>query len=101
MILIILQSLPLREKHYMAIETSSEEPGYDELSKIPDFQSFTKCNLDPTLFTIKYGEDILLVQIPDADSSQKHYVGISIPGDTFSQLDVKEARLYFNVISRG
>nr|GEW84315.1 retrovirus-related Pol polyprotein from transposon TNT 1-94 [Tanacetum cinerariifolium] len=36
---------------------------YDELSKLLTSKGFTKCAIDPTLFTIRYGEDILLVQI--------------------------------------
>nr|GEV21776.1 retrovirus-related Pol polyprotein from transposon TNT 1-94 [Tanacetum cinerariifolium] len=36
---------------------------YDELLKFLISKGFTKRTLDPTLFTIKYGEDILLVQI--------------------------------------
>ncbi|GJS30004.1 retrovirus-related pol polyprotein from transposon TNT 1-94 [Tanacetum coccineum] len=36
---------------------------YDELSKFLISKGFTKGIIDPALFTIKYGEDILLVQI--------------------------------------
>ncbi|GKF67759.1 retrovirus-related pol polyprotein from transposon TNT 1-94 [Tanacetum coccineum] len=36
---------------------------YDELSNFLMSKGFTKCTIDPTLFKIKYGEDILLVQI--------------------------------------
>nr|GEW42116.1 hypothetical protein [Tanacetum cinerariifolium] len=36
---------------------------YDELSKFLTSKGFTKDTIDPTLFTIRYGEDILLVQI--------------------------------------
>nr|GEZ64292.1 retrovirus-related Pol polyprotein from transposon TNT 1-94 [Tanacetum cinerariifolium] len=36
---------------------------YDELSKFSISKGFTKGIIDPTLFTIRYGEDILLVQI--------------------------------------
>ncbi|GKD38128.1 retrovirus-related pol polyprotein from transposon TNT 1-94 [Tanacetum coccineum] len=36
---------------------------YDELSNFLMYKGFTKGTIDPTLFTIKYGEDILLVQI--------------------------------------
>nr|GEX74732.1 hypothetical protein [Tanacetum cinerariifolium] len=36
---------------------------YDELSKFLTSKGFTKGIIDPTLFTIRYGEDILLVQI--------------------------------------
>nr|GEU51959.1 putative ribonuclease H-like domain-containing protein [Tanacetum cinerariifolium] len=36
---------------------------YDELSKFMISKGFTKGTINPTLFTIRYGEDILLVQI--------------------------------------
>nr|GEW65562.1 hypothetical protein [Tanacetum cinerariifolium] len=36
---------------------------YDELSKFLISKGFTKGTIAPTLFTIRYGEDILLVQI--------------------------------------
>ncbi|GJU23600.1 retrovirus-related pol polyprotein from transposon TNT 1-94 [Tanacetum coccineum] len=36
---------------------------YNELSKFLMSKGFTKGTIDPTLFTIRYGEDILLVQI--------------------------------------
>ncbi|GJW47236.1 retrovirus-related pol polyprotein from transposon TNT 1-94 [Tanacetum coccineum] len=36
---------------------------YDELSKFLMSKGFTKGTIDPTLFMIRYGEDILLVQI--------------------------------------
>ncbi|GKE94961.1 retrovirus-related pol polyprotein from transposon TNT 1-94 [Tanacetum coccineum] len=36
---------------------------YDELLNILMSKGFTKGTIDPTLFTIRYGEDILLVQI--------------------------------------
>nr|GEW03923.1 retrovirus-related Pol polyprotein from transposon TNT 1-94 [Tanacetum cinerariifolium] len=36
---------------------------YDELLKFLISKGFTKCTIDPTLFTIRYGEDILLAQI--------------------------------------
>nr|GEV41359.1 hypothetical protein [Tanacetum cinerariifolium] len=36
---------------------------YDELSKFLTSKGFTKGTINPTLFTIRYGEDILLVQI--------------------------------------
>nr|GEU47088.1 hypothetical protein [Tanacetum cinerariifolium] len=36
---------------------------YDELSNFLKSKGFTKGTIDPTLFTIRYGEDILLVQI--------------------------------------
>nr|GEV74860.1 hypothetical protein [Tanacetum cinerariifolium] len=36
---------------------------YDELSKFLTSKGFTKGTIDPTLFTIRYGEDILIVKI--------------------------------------
>nr|GEW37974.1 hypothetical protein [Tanacetum cinerariifolium] len=36
---------------------------YDELSAFLTSKGFTKGTIDPTIFTIRYGEDILLVQI--------------------------------------
>ncbi|GKD71162.1 retrovirus-related pol polyprotein from transposon TNT 1-94, partial [Tanacetum coccineum] len=36
---------------------------YDELSNFLLSKDFTKGTIDPTLFTIRYGEDILLMQI--------------------------------------
>nr|GEW49012.1 hypothetical protein [Tanacetum cinerariifolium] len=36
---------------------------YDELSKFLTSKGFTRGTIDPTLFTIRYGEDILLIQI--------------------------------------
>ncbi|GKF49023.1 retrovirus-related pol polyprotein from transposon TNT 1-94, partial [Tanacetum coccineum] len=36
---------------------------YDELSNLLMSKGFTKGTIDPTLFTIRYGDDILLVQI--------------------------------------
>ncbi|GJY26708.1 reverse transcriptase domain-containing protein [Tanacetum coccineum] len=36
---------------------------FDELSNFLMYKGFTKGTIDPTLFTIRYGEDILLVQI--------------------------------------
>nr|GEY68029.1 hypothetical protein [Tanacetum cinerariifolium] len=36
---------------------------YDKLSKFLTSKDFTKGKIDPTLFTIRYGDDILLVQI--------------------------------------
>nr|GEU87351.1 hypothetical protein [Tanacetum cinerariifolium] len=35
---------------------------YDELSKFPTSKGFTKGTIDPTLFTIRYGEEILLAK---------------------------------------
>nr|GEW95938.1 retrovirus-related Pol polyprotein from transposon TNT 1-94 [Tanacetum cinerariifolium] len=40
---------------------------YDELSKFLTSKDFTKGTIDPTLFTIRYGEDISLVQIYNDD----------------------------------
>ncbi|GJQ96128.1 retrovirus-related pol polyprotein from transposon TNT 1-94 [Tanacetum coccineum] len=40
---------------------------YDELSNFLMSKGFTKGTIDPTLFKIKYGEDILLVQIYSDD----------------------------------
>nr|GEV50347.1 hypothetical protein [Tanacetum cinerariifolium] len=40
---------------------------YDELSKFLTSKGFTKGKIDPTLFTIRYGEDILLAQIYNDD----------------------------------
>ncbi|GJR90922.1 retrovirus-related pol polyprotein from transposon TNT 1-94 [Tanacetum coccineum] len=40
---------------------------YDELSNFLMSKGFTKGTIDPTLFKIKYGEDILLVQISSDD----------------------------------
>nr|GEU56543.1 copia protein [Tanacetum cinerariifolium] len=42
---------------------------YNKLSKFLILKGFTKGTIDLTLFTIRYGEDILLVQIYDADLS--------------------------------
>ncbi|GKF40386.1 retrovirus-related pol polyprotein from transposon TNT 1-94 [Tanacetum coccineum] len=36
---------------------------YDELSNFLISKGFTKGTIDPTLFTIRYGKDILLVQV--------------------------------------
>nr|GEW58401.1 retrovirus-related Pol polyprotein from transposon TNT 1-94 [Tanacetum cinerariifolium] len=36
---------------------------YDEISKFLTSKGFTKGTIDPTIFTIRYGEDILLMQI--------------------------------------
>nr|GEZ60335.1 hypothetical protein [Tanacetum cinerariifolium] len=57
---------------------------YDELSKFLTLKGFTKGTIDPTLFTIRYGEDILLVQIYVDDIFQEfkstipHVVSLSI-----------------------
>nr|GFC44405.1 hypothetical protein [Tanacetum cinerariifolium] len=47
---------PLKEKQ-------APSAWYDELSKFLTSKGFTKGTIDPTQFTIRYGEDILLVQI--------------------------------------
>ncbi|GJY97643.1 retrovirus-related pol polyprotein from transposon TNT 1-94 [Tanacetum coccineum] len=70
---------------------------YDELSNFLMSKGFTKGTIDPTLFTIRYGEDILLVQIYVDDIIFR----TSDPLIPKSQLDVKEAGLHYNVISKG
>nr|GEU89053.1 retrovirus-related Pol polyprotein from transposon TNT 1-94 [Tanacetum cinerariifolium] len=76
---------PLKEEVYVAQTDEFVDPGhlekvyrlrkalyglnqaprawYDELSKFLTSKSFTNGTIDPTLFTIRYGDDILLVQI--------------------------------------
>nr|GEU77620.1 retrovirus-related Pol polyprotein from transposon TNT 1-94 [Tanacetum cinerariifolium] len=75
---------PLKEEVYVAQPDGFVDPGhlekvyrlrealyglkqarawYDELSKFLTSKCFTKGTIDPTLFTIRYEEDILLVQI--------------------------------------
>nr|GEZ14650.1 hypothetical protein [Tanacetum cinerariifolium] len=44
-------------------EEQAPRAWYDELSKFLTSQGFTKGTIDPTLFTIRYEEDILLMQI--------------------------------------
>nr|GEZ75277.1 hypothetical protein [Tanacetum cinerariifolium] len=44
-------------------EEQAPRAWYDELSKFLTSKGFTKGTIDPTLFTIRYGDDILLVQI--------------------------------------
>ncbi|GJV27555.1 retrovirus-related pol polyprotein from transposon TNT 1-94 [Tanacetum coccineum] len=44
-------------------EEQAPRAWYDELSTFLMSKGFTKGTIDPTLFTIRYGEDILLVQI--------------------------------------
>nr|GFB26266.1 retrovirus-related Pol polyprotein from transposon TNT 1-94 [Tanacetum cinerariifolium] len=44
-------------------EEQAPRAWYDELSKFLTSKGFTKGTIDPTLFTIRYGEDILLVKI--------------------------------------
>ncbi|GJX88759.1 retrovirus-related pol polyprotein from transposon TNT 1-94 [Tanacetum coccineum] len=55
------KSLPFTESSIW-IEASSKRR-YDELSNFLIYKGFTKVTIDLTLFTIRYGEDILLVQI--------------------------------------
>ncbi|GJU87403.1 retrovirus-related pol polyprotein from transposon TNT 1-94 [Tanacetum coccineum] len=55
------KSLPCKESS-IRIEASSES-WYDKLPNFLMSKGFTKGIIDPTLFTIRYGEDILLVQI--------------------------------------
>ncbi|GKA46409.1 retrovirus-related pol polyprotein from transposon TNT 1-94 [Tanacetum coccineum] len=57
---------------------------YDELSTFLISKGFTKGTIDPTLFTIRYGEDILLVQI---------YVDDIIFGSTNPKLSKKFEKL--------
>ncbi|GJR43284.1 retrovirus-related pol polyprotein from transposon TNT 1-94 [Tanacetum coccineum] len=57
---------PLKEEVYVAQNIrghSSKSLGNDELYNFLMSKGFTKGIIDPTLFKIKYGEDILLVQI--------------------------------------
>ncbi|GJZ43451.1 retrovirus-related pol polyprotein from transposon TNT 1-94 [Tanacetum coccineum] len=76
---------PLKEEVYVAQPDGFVDPGhsekvyclrkalyglkqaprawYDELSNFLMFKGFTKGTIDPTLFTRRYGDDILLVQI--------------------------------------
>ncbi|GJZ10965.1 retrovirus-related pol polyprotein from transposon TNT 1-94, partial [Tanacetum coccineum] len=57
---------------------------YDELSKFLVSKVFTKGTIDPTLFTIRYGDDVLLVQI---------YVDDIIFGSTSTKLSKKFEKL--------
>nr|GEU69149.1 retrovirus-related Pol polyprotein from transposon TNT 1-94 [Tanacetum cinerariifolium] len=52
-------------QHRIALYGLKQAPRawYDELSKFLTSKGFTKGTIDPTLFMIRYGEDILLVQI--------------------------------------
>nr|GEU94238.1 hypothetical protein [Tanacetum cinerariifolium] len=68
---------------------------YDELSKFLTSKGFTKGTTNPTLFTIRYREDILLVQIYDKYTLEilhKHGMdkiqSIGTPMATKSKLDV-------------
>ncbi|GKB60609.1 retrovirus-related pol polyprotein from transposon TNT 1-94 [Tanacetum coccineum] len=60
---------------------------YDELSNFLMSKVFTKGTIDPTLFTIRYGEDILLVQI---------YVDDIIFGSTNPKYSKKFEKLMHN-----
>nr|GFB42982.1 retrovirus-related Pol polyprotein from transposon TNT 1-94 [Tanacetum cinerariifolium] len=60
---------------------------YDELSKFLTSKGFTKGTIDPTLFTIRYGEDILLVQI---------YVDDIIFGSTNPKYTKRFEKLMYN-----
>ncbi|GKD98483.1 retrovirus-related pol polyprotein from transposon TNT 1-94, partial [Tanacetum coccineum] len=66
-----------------------QAPGawYDELSKFLMSKSFTKGTIDPTLFTIRYEEDILLVQI---------YVDDIIFGSTNPKFSKRFEKLMYN-----
>nr|GEV23156.1 retrovirus-related Pol polyprotein from transposon TNT 1-94 [Tanacetum cinerariifolium] len=55
---------------------------YDELSKFLTSKGFTKGTIDPTIFTIRYGEDILLGQIYDFRSTNPQVVALSIRPST-------------------
>ncbi|GJR47347.1 retrovirus-related pol polyprotein from transposon TNT 1-94 [Tanacetum coccineum] len=55
------KSLPSR-KAFVGLK-QAPRAWYDELSNFLMSKGFTKGTIDPTLFKIKYGEDILLVQI--------------------------------------
>ncbi|GJV71835.1 retrovirus-related pol polyprotein from transposon TNT 1-94 [Tanacetum coccineum] len=57
---------------------------YDELSTFLISKGFTKCTIDPTLFTIRYREDILLMQI---------YVDDIISGSTNPKFCIKIEKL--------
>ncbi|GJW48216.1 retrovirus-related pol polyprotein from transposon TNT 1-94 [Tanacetum coccineum] len=60
---------------------------YDELSNFLMSKGFTKGTIDPTLFTIRYGEDILLAQI---------YVDDIIFGSTNPKFSKKFEKLMHN-----
>ncbi|GJS82230.1 retrovirus-related pol polyprotein from transposon TNT 1-94 [Tanacetum coccineum] len=53
----------LRKALYRIALALCSRAWYDELSNFLMFKGFTKGTIDPTLFTTRYGEDILLVQI--------------------------------------
>ncbi|GKA76557.1 retrovirus-related pol polyprotein from transposon TNT 1-94 [Tanacetum coccineum] len=63
----LIQIIP--EKDYASLRKAlyglkqAPRAWYDELSNFLMSKGFTKGTIDPTLFKIKYGEDILLVQI--------------------------------------
>ncbi|GJS98178.1 retrovirus-related pol polyprotein from transposon TNT 1-94 [Tanacetum coccineum] len=57
------EKLPSEEIFVMDLLRQAPRAWYDELSNFMMSKGFTKGTIDPTLFKIKYGEDILLVQI--------------------------------------
>ncbi|GJX28756.1 retrovirus-related pol polyprotein from transposon TNT 1-94 [Tanacetum coccineum] len=65
----VLDSRIIQEKVYLYLRKAlyglkqAPRAWYDELSNFLMSKGFTKGTIDPTLFKIKYGEDILLVQI--------------------------------------
>ncbi|GJS86194.1 retrovirus-related pol polyprotein from transposon TNT 1-94 [Tanacetum coccineum] len=59
---IIQKNLTSEEKALYGLK-QAPRAWYDELSNFLMSKGFTKGIIDPTLFKIKYGEDILLVQI--------------------------------------
>nr|GEX05355.1 retrovirus-related Pol polyprotein from transposon TNT 1-94 [Tanacetum cinerariifolium] len=65
----------------------SPKAWYDELSKFLISKGFTKGTIDPTLFTIRYEEDILLVQI---------YVDDIIFGSTNPKYSTRFVKLMHN-----
>ncbi|GJS37424.1 reverse transcriptase domain-containing protein [Tanacetum coccineum] len=70
--------------HYLKWSTKEEQAPrawYDELSNFLMSKGFTKGTIDPTLFMIRYGEDILLMpdQLDCLDMAQKHYWSNKVP----------------------
>ncbi|GJX91506.1 retrovirus-related pol polyprotein from transposon TNT 1-94 [Tanacetum coccineum] len=51
---------------------------YDELSNFLMSKGFTKGTIDPTLFTIRYGEDILLIFEMSLIGEMKFFLGLQI-----------------------
>ncbi|GKA71193.1 retrovirus-related pol polyprotein from transposon TNT 1-94 [Tanacetum coccineum] len=62
LILIILEKVYRLRKALYGLKQASRA-WYDELTNFLMSKGFTKGTIDPTLFTIRYGDDILLVQI--------------------------------------